>query len=225
MKKKSYFFKVLLMALAAVMSVGLTACGSDDSSSDSNNVSVSQNSVSFTEAGGSQVVSITSNTNWTISGAPSWLTVSPQSGSGSGSISLMAQANTDAPRQATLMINAGSASTMISVSQMGKSTSSGVTITNSSTYTLERFTVVMCNAKYETFSQQDFGTFYPGNTITMPIPTGATQYYMGTYLNGKWFVSPDYDIQFTNLTLSTSEIGQWKANSSAPQLFRPVVGE
>ena len=224
MKKKNYLFKLLSMTMVAVMSVGFMGCGSDDSS-DPDNVSVSQSSANFMESGGSQSISIKSNTNWTVSGAPAWLMVSPVSGSGNGTINLMAQTNTDAARQATLYINAGSASATVLVSQSGKSVPTGVTVTNNSIYVLERFRVVMLNSKMETLTDRDFGTLSPGNSVTMDIPTGATEYYMATYLYSTWFFSPNYDIQYSSLSLSTDEIGGWKSNSSAPKLLNTFIGE
>lgn len=107
------------MLMVATLSVGLTSCGDDD---DPDNVSVSMPSVNFGESGGSQSIQVTSNTKWTVSGNPGWLTVSPVQGSNNGVLSLTATANTETgSRNCTLFINAGSASTTISVYQSGKS--------------------------------------------------------------------------------------------------------
>ena len=125
MKKNSIFWSLLTMIMVGMMSVGFVSCGDDDNGSDPDKVSVNMPSISIGQSGGVQVVSITSNTNWTVSGMPSWLTVSPMQGSGNGTIMLTAQANTErSSRSCVLNINAGSASTVITVSQQVDSTPS-----------------------------------------------------------------------------------------------------
>ena len=214
MKKKNYLWSLLTTMMVGLLSVGFTSCSKDDPDPDS--VSISMSSVNFGESGGSQSIQVTSNTNWTVSGNPSWLAVSPMQGSNNGAFSLTATANTDKNnRNCVLYINAGSASAMVSVNQSGKVPETKVTITNSSTYTLYRFRVVFVNSRFEELTDRDFGTLDPGTTITADIPTSATEFYMATYLNSKWFFSPNYDITYTNLSLTTAEIGNWSANSSA----------
>lgn len=90
-----------------------------------------------------------------------------------------------------------------------------VTVTNNSAYTLYRFRVVFVNSKLEELTDRDFGTLDPGSTITADIPTSAKDFYMATYLNSKWFFSPNYEVTYKNLSLSTAEIDNWSANSYA----------
>ncbi len=214
MKKKDFIRSLLATIMAGLLSVGFVSCGGDDPDPDT--VSVSMPSVSFGESGGSQSIQVLSNTKWTVSGNPGWLTVSPMQGSNNGAFSLTATANTDkSSRNCVLYINAGDASAIVSVNQSGKVPETKVTITNSSTYTLYRFRVVFMNSRFEELTDRDFGTLDPGTTITADIPTSATEYYMATYLNSKWYFSPNYDVTYTNLSLSTAEIGNWSANSSA----------
>ncbi|MBQ6965717.1 MAG: BACON domain-containing protein [Bacteroidaceae bacterium] len=199
-----------MLMLGAVLS--LSSCGDD---SDPDEVSVSMPSVNFSENGGSQVVQITSNTGWTVSGAQSWLTVAPVSGSKNGSISLMASANTESSsRSCVLYVNAGSASAVITVTQSAVSAPTRVTITNGSVYTLERFRVVFLNSRFEKLTDRDFGTLSPGSSVTVDIPTGATEYYMATYSGSTWYFSPNYTVDYTTLNLTTDEIGNWSANSA-----------
>ena len=47
---------------------------------------------------------------------------------------------------------------------------SGLVITNSSTYTLQRFRVVFITAQGETLSDREYGTFYPGEKQEIPLP-------------------------------------------------------
>ena len=107
------------MMMVATLSVGFASCSSDDE--DNDEVSVSMPSVSLSESGGSQTIQIMSNTKWTVSGAQGWLTVSPMQGSGNGSVTITANANTDNnSRNCTLYVNAGDAMTQINVYQPGK---------------------------------------------------------------------------------------------------------
>lgn len=212
MKKKNFLWSMLATMMVGLLSVGFVSC--DDPDPDM--VSVSMPSVNFSESGGSEIIQVTSNTTWTVSGNPGWLTVSPMRGSNNGAFSLTVTANTDKNnRNCVLYINAGSASAMVSVNQSGKVPETKVTITNSSTYSLYRFRVVFVNSRLEQLTDRDFGTLDPGTTITADIPTSATEFYMATYLNSKWFFSPNYDVTYTNLNLTTAEIGNWSANSSA----------
>lgn len=201
------------MAVFVGLSLTLSSCGGDD---DPDEVSVSMPSVNFGENGGSQSIMVTSNTKWTVSGNPGWLTVAPMQGTNNGAFTISANANSEKEsRNCIIYINAGSASTVVSVSQSGKVPETRVTITNNSTYTLYRFRVVFINSRFEELTDRDFGTLDPGTTITADIPTAATEFYMATYLNSKWFFSPNYDVTYTRLNLSTAEIGNWSTNASA----------
>ena len=75
-------------------------------------------SLSFTKDGGSSTVSVTSNTDWTVSDDADWLTVSAQSGKGNGSVTVTAAANTTyETRTATITVTAGTVTKNISVTQ------------------------------------------------------------------------------------------------------------
>lgn len=75
-------------------------------------------SLSFTKDGGSSTVSVTSNTDWTVSDDADWLTVSAQSGKGNGSVTVTAAANTTyEARTATITVTAGTVTKNISVTQ------------------------------------------------------------------------------------------------------------
>ena len=212
MKKKDVLWIMLTTMMVGLLSVGFVSCGDDD---DPDEVSVSMPSVNFGESGGSQSIQVMSNTKWTVSGNPGWLTVSPMQGSSNGAFSITATANTDeSSRNCVLYINAGSASATVSVNQSGHIKETKVTITNNSTYTLERFTVHFVNARMEELSTRDFGSLYPGGKIEADIPTGATEYYMATYAS-RWYFSANYSIDITRMTLTTAEVDNWSANSSA----------
>lgn len=75
-------------------------------------------SLSFTKDGGSSTVSVTSNTDWTVSDDADWLTTSTQSGKGNGSVTVTAAANTTyEARTATITVTAGTVTKNISVTQ------------------------------------------------------------------------------------------------------------
>ncbi len=211
MKKNSIFWSLLTMIMVGMMSVAFVACSDDKDDPDS--VIANPTSVSFSSSGGSQVVSVTSNRDWIVTNAPSWLTASKV---GTSSLSLNANSNTESSsRSCTLLLTAGTATATVNVSQSGVVAPTQVTITNSSTYTLPRFRVVFLNARSESLVDQDYGTLSPGRTIHADIPTAAKEYYMATYMNSKWFFSPNYDISYTTLNLSTAEVGGWSSNSSS----------
>ena len=214
MKKKEFLWSIQAIMMATMLSVGVISCGGDD---EDDTVSVSMTSLSFGESGGSQSIQVMSNTSWTVSGAPDWLTIAPSQGSGTSAFLVNASANTDKNgRNCALVVSAGNATPItITVNQSGKVPDTRVTIINNSTYTLERFRVVFLNSRLESLTDRDFGTLSPGTSVTADIPTSATQFYMATYLNSRWYFSPNYDIEFTYLNLTTAEVGNWSANASA----------
>lgn len=97
-----------------------------------------------------------------------------------------------------------------------------VTITNNSVITLNRFRVVFLNSRYEALTDKDYGTLSPRDHISAKIPTGATQYYMATYLNNTWYFSAYYDITFTNMSLTDAEVGEWSANANTRSEYRDI---
>lgn len=210
MKKKDFLWSILSILFIGMLSVCFTSCGPDE---DEDEVSVSMPSVNFGENGGSQVIQVMSNTKWTVSGNPGWVTISPNQGSKNGSFSINVDKNSDKDsRNCVIYINAGDASAVVSVNQSGRVPETKVTITNNSTYTLYRFRVVFRNSRKEPLTDRDYGTFDPGTVVVADIPTAATEFYMATYINNTWFFSPDYDVTYTNLNLSTAEIGNWSSN-------------
>ena len=106
--------------LDASMYVLPTVC---PTSTPSYNLTVNPSSLSYTAAGESKTVTVTSNTSWTVTSSASWLTVSPASGSNSGTITAVAAANTSSSqRTATITVSGtGVSSQTISVTQAGVS--------------------------------------------------------------------------------------------------------
>ena len=81
---------------------------------------VSPETLSFEMAGGSQEVAVTSTLEWTASSSASWCTVSPASGSGSGTLSVKAESyEQQGSRSATVTLKAGDIERTVSVEQEG----------------------------------------------------------------------------------------------------------
>ena len=88
----------------------------------------------------------------------------------------------------------------------GKPTS--IYIVNNSSYSLNRFTVVYLNERSsndgEIISTQDFGTLNPQGHITASIPAGAAYYYLYMTSGSESYVSADYSISVTKLTIDNN---------------------
>ncbi|MFZ4427117.1 MAG: BACON domain-containing protein [Saprospiraceae bacterium] len=97
-----------------------------------NNLSVSPTTMSFTSAGGAQSVAVTSNTTWTITGKPDWITLSTVSGSNNGTVTVTAAPNgTASVRNAVLTFSApGVTNRNVSITQQSASTALGVSPTS-----------------------------------------------------------------------------------------------
>jgi len=86
--KLKYFIPSLLAVIAAVF----TGCSDDKDPTYLDGLRVSQSYVSLDINGGSTSIDVTANGSWAVTGAPDWLTVSPASGTGNGSITFSAGA-------------------------------------------------------------------------------------------------------------------------------------
>jgi len=95
-------------------------------------LSLSASSLDFTTAGGQLSFDITSNTSWEVSRSATWLTVSPASGTGDGTVRVTVAANTaNNARTATITISgAGISEQTIIVTQEGTVSNEQLRITN-----------------------------------------------------------------------------------------------
>ena len=117
MKNMNCFFITILLLI--------TGCGSKEPSGPEppaaaeDYLSISPVEFSIQASGGSRTVTVTSNTNWTISSDTEWCTCSPKSGGmGGGNISIIATANfTGSTRSAALTFTTGPVSKTCTVSQ------------------------------------------------------------------------------------------------------------
>ena len=86
--KLKYFFPFFVAVIAAMF----TSCSDDNDPTYFDEIRVSQSYVSLSTSGGSTSIDIKANGEWTVSEIPEWLTVTPASGSGNGTITFSADA-------------------------------------------------------------------------------------------------------------------------------------
>lgn len=116
MKLKSKFFTLVVTTVAA-MGLSSGACSDDNN----DEVSVSRSSIEMPVNGGSEQVEIMSNTAWTISNKPLWITLTHENGKGDKTVTITATRNTEIEsRQALLLIQAGDAEASIQIIQAGR---------------------------------------------------------------------------------------------------------
>ncbi|MCT4644735.1 MAG: hypothetical protein N4A74_07100 [Carboxylicivirga sp.] len=83
-------------------------------------LSVAQTSLSFGSATSTQNVSVSSNISWTVSDNTSWISESPASGSGNGTVGISCSTNTSTNyRNGTVTITGGGISKTVNISQAG----------------------------------------------------------------------------------------------------------
>lgn len=107
--------KYFIPSLVAVVAAMFTSCSDDEKPTYLDGLQVSQSYVSLNVAGGTTSIDVTANSDWTVSGAPEWLTVSPASGSGNGTISFSAGAGEG--RTAQLLLTSGDLTQRINIIQ------------------------------------------------------------------------------------------------------------
>lgn len=100
----------------------------------------------------------------------------------------------------------------ISLPSCGGDDVDAITVTNDSgSVVLNRFRIVFLNTNGETLQDKEYGTFSPGDSHTVEIPTGAEEYYMAAY-NSRWYFSPNYSVSVTKNKLTYDGIEQWRSN-------------
>ena len=96
-------------------------------------IETEQTELSFKASGGSQELAVLSNTSWTVSSTPSWITVSPSNGDGDGTVKVTAQDNPNtANRSGVIHITQSGLSidVAITVTQTGKTFDVNTTVLN-----------------------------------------------------------------------------------------------
>ncbi|RRD69779.1 BACON domain-containing protein, partial [Tannerella forsythia] len=80
-------------------------------------LSATPTKLDFTAAEESKSISVSSDRAWTVSSNQGWLTLSPSSGTGNGTLTVTAKENPGAPRIATITFTAGARKQTVSVEQ------------------------------------------------------------------------------------------------------------
>ena len=105
----------ILPALFACLALVVAACHEPEP--EKQTLSVSPTTVSFTEEGGSALLTVSSNNAWYVEVQDSWLKASTFAGSGDGTIDLTASANAGDARTTTVTVKGGDITVTVSVSQ------------------------------------------------------------------------------------------------------------
>ena len=118
--KKNFLWSMLSMFLVVSVSVLFTACS--DKKDDPSEIKANPGSVSFEANGGMTSIMVTSNTGWNVSGYPTWITVSPTSGSNNQQVSISAGKNEGTSSRSgmiTFATSDGKASSTVQITQDG----------------------------------------------------------------------------------------------------------
>ena len=107
--------KNILVSFVAILALA-AGCNQIEPDHFLSEVQVSSSYVAIPMAGGSTSITVESTESWTLSGMPSWLTVSPTSGNGSTNVSFSAAQTLDG-RTAELVMTCGSKTQNINVIQ------------------------------------------------------------------------------------------------------------
>ena len=89
-------------------------------------LNVSNSSLSLDETASSTSVNVTANLNWSVTANQSWISINPTSGSGNGSFNIAVSANTSTnARSGSVTVTGGSISRTISFNQDGEDNTGG----------------------------------------------------------------------------------------------------
>lgn len=113
----------LFLALCCISALCLGACGKDDKEPvEPPMLQVGNSRIEANAQGITQSFNVTSNCDWSVSGYPSWVTVSPSQGSGNAAVNVTVSENTDTKeRSCTLNVKSttGSIGQTVTVTQKG----------------------------------------------------------------------------------------------------------
>lgn len=110
--KLKYFFPMFIAAVVALFS----SCQDEDVTTYLSEVRLSQSYIALPAEGGSTTVDVNAAGEWKVENAPEWVTVSPASGSGKGTITFSAEATTES-RDAYATISCSGKSQQIMIMQ------------------------------------------------------------------------------------------------------------
>ncbi|MDR1980855.1 MAG: hypothetical protein LBQ39_04435, partial [Tannerellaceae bacterium] len=134
-------------------------------------LTVNPSTLDFPADGGSQEISVTSNTSWTASSSELWATVSPASGSNDDEVSVTVTTNTgSSERTATITITGGGITRTVDVTQAAAETPPPAATLDVSTYTQNfpadggsLYLFVTSNTSWTVSSSESWATVYPAS--------------------------------------------------------------
>lgn len=151
--KKFFSKSLLIMGVFFSVVMSFAACGGGDDEVETT-LSVSSSSLSADAGQESVTFQVTSNTSWSISGYPSWISVSPSSGQAgtiSVNVNVVANSSTDS-RNCTLYVTTtdGKKSSYVQIQQAGKNASLSVdpTVTVGSEKGATKSFKIECNTSW-----------------------------------------------------------------------------
>lgn len=108
--------RIVTIALAALSIIAVAGCTKEKPV---DSLTVNSSAISFTNDGGSQAVSFTTNADWTAKADQSWITLSAEAGTaGNATLTITVAANTEyATRSGKVTVTAGTVQTVFNVSQ------------------------------------------------------------------------------------------------------------
>jgi DNA/RNA endonuclease G (NUC1) len=143
-------------------------------------------------AGGEVSLSVMSNVDWTVSGVPQWLTVSPDSGTGSNykqPVTVVAEANVGAAREAVLTFKAKDVTSTVTISQnhsFGSDAPEGTVFFESFTKSIGAFTIKDVTVPSALKAVWEFTSQYQCMKATAYHNASAMN-----YASESWLISPD----------------------------------
>ena len=127
-------------------------------------LTLSKDAVSISADGGTQSVTVKSNSGWSATSNQSWLTISPSQGNGDGTLTLKATANSNtSSRQATVTVRCGDITKTISVTQEAAAVqlSLSIVVVSISVDGGTQNVTVTCNSSWSATSNQSWLTVSP----------------------------------------------------------------
>jgi len=148
------------------------------------------NTLNFASEGGSQNIAVSSNGNWTVSGGADWLTVSPQSGEGNATVTVITTESMRSQiRTAVLTFSVGTKSVMADITQEKNENPQGGVVINGVEWATRN--VNMPGTFAET--PEDVGMFYQwgrniGWSFNNPMinSNGGTEWDSSHYTGDTW---------------------------------------
>lgn len=209
------FIKWLMMSMAAV-SMLISCEDMKQTTPEAPKIMVSPESTSFTSGGGSVVLALFANADWSVSDVPQWLTVSPMSGGESiirQDITVKAEANAGGAREATLVFAMDGASCEVKIKQdhsYGSDVSDDVLFFESFNSSIGDFTI-----KDVKVPEQIGFVWEHSSQYTCMKATAYENSTTNNYESESWLISPEIDLtSVADATLTFEHAGGYFGTAS-----------